>query len=103
MHGRDHRLPTELLMDLSSTRQFIDLNTYKGEVAARFQNAWEVAQAHVQKVQKHQKTAYDCQAKTPNYQLGELVLIYLYASCQGYKSLQICKTFLWTISYHCCT
>ena len=80
MHGRDPRLPTELLMDLPSTRQFIDLDTYKGEVAARFQNAWEVAQAHVKKAQKRQKTAYDRQAKTPTYQAGERVFIYMPAA-----------------------
>jgi len=80
MHGRDPRLPTELLMDLPSTRQFIDLDTYKGEVAARFQNAWEVAQAHVKKAQKRQKTAYDRQAKTPTYQVGERVFIYMPAA-----------------------
>ena len=35
-HGRDPRLPTELLMDQPSTRYQVDLDTYKGEVTARF-------------------------------------------------------------------
>ena len=80
MHGRDPRLPTELLMDLPSTQQFIDLDTYEREVAAQFQNAWEVAQAHAKKAQKRQKTAYDRQAKTPTYQVGERVFIYMPAA-----------------------
>ena len=82
MHGRDRRLPTELLMDQPSTRYQVDLDTYKGEVAARFKDAWEVAQTHVRKAKKRQKTAYDRKAKTPTYQVRELS-VYLYASCKG--------------------
>ena len=56
MHERDPRSPTELLIDQPPTRQLNDLDTYKGEVAARLQ---EVAQAQVKKAQMCQKTAYD--------------------------------------------
>ena len=63
-------MPIELYMDQPSTRYSIDLDTYKGEIAARFKTAWEVAQTHVKRVQKRQKTAYDRKAKIPTYRAG---------------------------------
>ena len=67
-------------MNQPSTRCQVDLDTYKGEVAARFKDAWEVAQTHVRKAQKWQKTAYDRKAKTPTYQVGERVFVYMPAA-----------------------
>ena len=58
------------------TRQLIDLDNYKGAVAARLENAWEVAHAQVMMAQKCQKTMYDGQAKT-----SWRTSVHLYASC----------------------
>ncbi len=77
LYGRDPRLPTELRLDQPATREVLDLDTYKGEVAARMQDAWSLAQTQVKKAQKRQKDTFDRQAKPPSYSVGERVFVYM--------------------------
>ncbi len=80
LYGRDPRLPTELQLDAPSTRIEYDLDTYKGEVATRLQEAWKLAQDQVKKAQKRQKSAFDRQARQPVYSVGERVFVYMPAA-----------------------
>ena len=48
LYGRDPRLPTALNMD-NNTKQEIDVNTYKGEMVIKFNEACELAQKSIRK------------------------------------------------------
>ena len=75
------------LLDSSADRQEIDLDTYKGEVAASLSEAWELARTHIEKAQQHQKDVHDRRAGNPKYHVGERVFVYMPAakSTKAYK------------------
>ena len=59
--GRDPRLPTTLDMG-NNAKQEIDVDTYKGEMAIKFNEAWDLAQNNIKRAQKHQKPYYNKQS-----------------------------------------
>ncbi len=77
LYGRDPRLPSELSLNPLQTRQFVDLDMYQGDVAARLEDAWEMARAHVRKAQKRQKRSYDWTTRQPAFAVGERVFVYM--------------------------
>ena len=62
LYGRDPRLLTTLDMD-NNAKQEIDVDTYKGEMAIKFNETWDLAQNNIKRAQKHQKAYYDKQSK----------------------------------------
>lgn len=80
LYGRDPWLPTELQIDAPVTRMEYNLDTYKGEVATRLQEAWHLTQDQVKKAQKRQKSTFDRQARQPTYSVGERVFVYMPAA-----------------------
>ena len=58
LYGRDPRLPTTLDMD-NNAKQEIDVDTYKGEMAIKFDEACDLAQNNIKRAQRHQKAYYD--------------------------------------------
>ena len=77
--GRDPRLPTTLDMG-NNTKQKIDVDTYKGEMAIKFNEAWDLAQNNIKRAQKHQKAYYDKQSKLPRFKVGDRVFVYMPAA-----------------------
>ena len=77
--GRDPRLPTTLDMG-NNTKQKIDVDTYKGEMAIKFNKAWDLAQNNIKRAQKHQKAYYDKQSKLPRFKVGDRVFVYMPAA-----------------------
>ena len=78
LYGRDPRLPT-LDMD-NNAKQEIDVNTYKGEMAIKFDEAWDLAQNNIKRAQRHQKAYYDKQSKPPRFKVGDRVFVYMPAA-----------------------
>ena len=79
LYGRDPRLPTTLDMD-NNAKQEIDVDTYKGEMAIKFDEAWGLAQNNIKRAQKHQKAYYDKQSKPPRFKVGDRVFVYIPAA-----------------------
>ena len=77
--GRDPRLPTTLDMG-NNAKQEIDVDTYKGEVAIKFNKAWDLAQNNIKRAQKRQKAYYDKQSKPPRFKVGDRVFVYMPAA-----------------------
>ena len=105
--GRDPRLPTTLDMD-NNTKQEIDVDKYKGEMAIKFNEAWDLAQNNIKgefqnlgefkgefhKItsrvnsitwvnsipQRHQKAYYDKKSKPPRFTVGNRVFVYMPAA-----------------------
>ena len=74
--GRDPRLPTTLDMD-NNAKQEIDVDTCKGEMAIKFNIAWDLAQNNIKRAQKHQKAYYDKQSKPPRFKVGDRVFVHM--------------------------
>ena len=51
LYGHDPRLPTALDMDIIS-KQEVDVDTYKGEIAVKMDEAWELARINIKKAQR---------------------------------------------------
>ena len=83
MYGRDPRLPTALEMDNMSCEE-MDVDSYKREVSTKLSEAWELAK----KAQSKQKALYDRQTKSPQFSVGDSVLIH--AGGQSMQSSQVC-------------
>lgn len=71
LYGRDAVLPTEEVLQPWINRSFIQLDSYAGEMAENLEGAWKLARP---------KKSY---AKTPDYQVGDEVLLYMPARKQG--------------------
>ena len=79
LYGRDPRLPTTLDMD-NNAKQEIDVDTYKGEMAINFDEAWDLAQNNIKRAQRHQKAYYDKHSKPPRFKVGDRVFVYMPAA-----------------------
>ena len=79
LYGRDPRLPTTLDMG-NIAKQEIDVDTYKGEIAIKFNEAWDLAQNNIKRAQRHQKAYYDKQSKPPRFKVGDRVFVYMPAA-----------------------
>ena len=90
MYGRDPWLPTALEMDNMSCEE-MDVDSYKREVSTKLSEAWELAKNN-KKAQSKQKALYDRQTKSPQFSVGDSVLIH--AGGQSMQSSQVCKTIL---------
>ena len=77
--GRDPRSPTTLDMD-NNAKQEIDVDTYKGEMAIKFNEVWDLAQNNIKRAQRHQKAYYDKQSKPPRFKVGDRVFVYMPAA-----------------------
>ena len=86
LYGRDPRLPTTLNMDGASGQE-VDVDTYKGEMTVKMNEAWELARSSIKKAQRTQKNYYDQQSKPPKFKVGDRVLVYMPAAkaCKAYK------------------
>ena len=86
LYGWDPRLPTTLGLD-SLQQSEVDLDTYKGEIAIKFSEAWELAKENIKKAQQRQKKQYDCKARLPKFKVGDRVFVYMPAvkACKAYK------------------
>ena len=73
LYGGDPRLPTTLGLD-SLQQSEVDLDTYKGEIAIKFSEAWELAKENIKNTQQRQKKQYDCKARLPKFKVGDRVL-----------------------------
>ena len=85
-YGHDPKLPTAL--ELGGTLQpETNLDTYKGEVAFKFSEAWKLARNNIKKAQQHQKQQYDRKTRLPRFEVGDRVFLYMPAakSCKAYK------------------
>ena len=47
----------------NNAKQEIDVDTYKGEMAIKFNETWDLAQNNIKRAQRHQKAYYDKQSK----------------------------------------
>ena len=84
-----------LTSDPLPTHQTVDLNTYKGEVATKLRNTWDLAQAQIKKASdKSRRMIVDL-----NHLHTQLVTGYL-CSCRK-PILQACQAILWAIQ-DCC-
>ena len=64
------------------------MDTYKGEVAFNFSEAWKLAGANIiRKAQQHQKKQYDRKTRLPRFEIGDRVFVYMPAAkaCKAYK------------------
>ena len=86
LYGRDPRLPTTLDMD-NNAKQEIDANTYKGELAIKFNEIWDLTQNNIKRAQRHQKAYYDKQSKPPRFKVGDRVFVYMPAAKACNKGL----------------
>ena len=86
MYGQDPRLLTALDMDTTSCEK-IDVDSYKREVSTKFSEAWELAKSNNKRAQSNQKALYDCQAKPPQFSMGDRVFVYMPVAkaCKAYK------------------
>ena len=86
LYGRDPRLPTVLDMD-GGSKQEVDVDTYKGEITIKMDEAWELARSNIKKAQKNQKLYHDQRSKPPNFKVGDRVMVYMPAAkaCKSYK------------------
>ena len=80
------RLPTVLDMD-GGSKQEVDVDTYKGEITIKMDEAWELARSNIKKAQKNQKLYHDQRSKPPNFKVGDRVMVYVPAAkaCKSYK------------------
>ena len=83
---RNSRLPTTLDMG-NNAKQKIDVDTYKGEMAINFNEAWDLAQNNIKRAQKHQKAYYNKQSKPPRFKVRDRVFVYMPAA----KATKACK------------
>ena len=79
LYGRDPRLLTALDID-SISKQEVDVDTYKGEIAVKMDEAWELARNNIKKAQRSQKIYYDQQSKPSKFKVGDRVLVYMPAA-----------------------
>ena len=77
--GRDPRLPTTSDSD-TKAKQKIDVDTYKGEMALKLNEAWGLAQDNIRSAQRQQKAYYDRQSRSPRFNIGDRVLVYMPAA-----------------------
>ena len=91
LHGKDPRLPTTLDMD-NNAKQEIDVDIYKGEMAIKFNEAWDLAQNNIKRAQKHQKAYYDKQSKPPRFKVGDRVFVYMPAA-KATKAYKFARSF----------
>ena len=78
LYGRDPRLPTTLDVD-TKAKQEIDVDTYKGEMALKFDEAWGLAQENIRTAQRQQKAYYDRQSRPPSFNIGDRSSISVHA------------------------
>ena len=74
LYGRDPQLPTPAVLSPRESRAVKDLKEYGVELYSRMSEAWELAQHHITRAQKHQKKVYDRGAKNP-FRAGERVFL----------------------------
>ena len=51
--------------------QEIDVDTYEGKMAIKFNEAWGLAWNNVRSAHRHQKVYYDKQSRPPRFNIGE--------------------------------
>ena len=63
------------------------LDTYKGEDAIKYSEAWELAKENIKKAQQRQKKQYDRKTKLPEFNVSYTVFVYMPAikACKAYK------------------
>lgn len=98
LYGRDPHTPSELALNSLSTPYMVDLEDYKSELTSNLSDAWAVARTNIQEAQAHQKRQYDKHSKESTLSIGNKVMVYNYAIFSFWKSLETCKTFLWSLS-----
>ncbi|XP_065905553.1 uncharacterized protein [Dysidea avara] len=71
----------------SISKQEVDVDTYKGEIAVKMDEVWELAKNNIKKAQRSQKFYYDQQSKPSKFKVGDRVLVYIPAAkaCKAYK------------------
>ena len=74
LYGRDPRLPT-LDVDTKAIQE-IDVDTYKGEMALEFNEAWGLAKDNIRSAQRQQKAYYDRQSRPPRFNIGVSVSVH---------------------------
>ena len=77
LYGRDPQLPTSVISDPPAVREVLDVDDYKSRLSAYMADAWELAQANVQRAQKQQKLAYDCHAQPRVFKPRERVFVFM--------------------------
>ena len=92
LYGRDPCLPTEKTLSMSTSRQLLDHDDYKTEIATGLAEAWQLAQTNVRKAQQKQKKQHDRRAKGPEFRLGDRVFVYMPAAKRG-KAYKFAKPF----------
>lgn len=83
LYGRDAQLPTEAVLQPTVDCQIIACNDYRGEMATKMKEAWEMASKMIKTSQDRQKKYFDRHAKPRSYKIGERVFIYMPAAKTG--------------------
>ena len=81
LYGRDAQLPTEAILSPTVDRHIVDCDDYRGGMATKMKEAWEMANKLIKTSQDRPKKYFDRHAKPGTYRIGERVF-YIHASCQ---------------------
>ena len=92
LYGRDPRLPTEVCLDVSPSRQEMDLDSYKTEVATHMADAWRIARNNVKDAQRKQKRQYDKRTRPVKYAVGDRVFV-LMPGARNTKAYKFARPF----------
>ena len=92
LYGRDPQLPTSVISDPPAVREVLDVDDYKSRLSAYMADAWELAQANVQRAQKQQKLAYDRHARPQVFKPGERVFVFMPSANQN-KAYKFARAF----------
>ena len=77
LYGREAVLPTDELLWPPQEKNEVFLDTYIDEVTTQMSEAWTLAQDHIRKAQAKQKKYHDRKARTPDFKVGDRVLVHM--------------------------
>ena len=83
LYGRDPHLSSEEALSPPVDRSEINLESYGSELVVRMSEAWELAQRHIKKAQRRQKTYHDRNSRSVPLQVGDRVSLHVPAAKQG--------------------
>ena len=92
LYGRDPQLPTDAVSDPPVVREVQDVDDYKSRISVYLADAWELAQANVQRAQKQQKLAYDRHARPQAFKPGDRVFVFMPRTKQN-KAYKFARAF----------
>lgn len=83
LYGRDPRLPTESVLGSTREAYLVDMEDYRSEFLVCMSRAQKIALENIRKAQEKQKQYYDRAARSPEYRVGDRVLVYMPGDVTG--------------------